>query len=51
MEVKGGETAHLLQVDVGLHHLLDGVFGEGRVPLQEAGQALVVPQEVFQLEA
>lgn len=58
-QVKGGclqkvpqvRPAHLLQVDIGLHHLLDGVFRKGHVGPQEAGQALIVLQEVFQFEA
>ena len=44
-------AAHLFQVHLSLHHLLDGVFRKGRVAPQEAGQALLVPQEVFEMEA
>lgn len=41
----------LLQVDVGLSDLLNGVLGKGGVPPQEAGQGFVVLQEVLELEA
>lgn len=44
-------SAHLLQVDVGLPDLLNGIFGERGVPQQKARQRLVVSQEVLQLEA
>lgn len=44
------ESPNLLQVDVGLHDLLQGVVGQRGVAVQEVGEGLVVLQKVLQLE-
>lgn len=41
---------YFLQVDVGLHYLLHGVFAERRVLLQELRQAFIITEEVLQLK-
>lgn len=42
---------HLLQVDVSFSDLLNGVLREGGIHQQEAGQSLIISQEVLQFEA
>lgn len=50
LELAYGVVIYLLQVDVGLHDLLERVAGQRGVVVQEVRERLVVLQKVLQLE-